>query len=303
MLATPTEVVAQRDQGVTQVECGGRHTLVLTDAGRVFAFGDNAHGQLGVGDFESKANPTLVKATATAEAAEGEPLLCSTICAGWRHSLFVCVDRKSIYAAGSNNLGELGVGAAASSASSSSSTRASSKFSRPVPVRLPAAFTEASSTVRSISCGWSHNIVLSSSAQLFGWGRANFGALATKPTGADAGSGAGSGDGDGDGEGEAGGGSKGSKSVALPVEISLPASIDPQSLIDVACGSEHTVLLTVSDVLVCGWNEHGNLGLGHNREMNDEDTFAFTAIPQLHSDELISRRIVTGGAAVMVLEP
>ena len=302
-LDQPTEVVALRGPGVAQVACGGRHTLVLTNEGRVCAFGDNAHGQLGVGDLQSKAQPTTVKAfTAEAAASADEPLLCSTVCAGWRHSLFVSLDRKSIHAAGSNSLGELGIGIGAgessSSSSSSASARSSTKFSRPVPVRLPDAFNSSSSSIRRVSCGWSHNIVLSSSGELFGWGRADFGALATKPTGTDAAAGVNAGEG-------GGGGSKSSKSVPLPVSISLPASLaaEPSLALDVACGSEHTVLLTATDVFVCGWNEHGNLGLGHNRDRNDEDTFAFTPIPQLHLDEPIPRRVVTGGAAVMILEP
>ena len=34
---------------VVKVSCGGDHTLVLTDAGEVLAFGTSSNGQLGLG--------------------------------------------------------------------------------------------------------------------------------------------------------------------------------------------------------------------------------------------------------------
>lgn len=40
------ECISQRK--VVQVACGEKHTVVRTDKGEVFAFGDNQHGQLGL---------------------------------------------------------------------------------------------------------------------------------------------------------------------------------------------------------------------------------------------------------------
>ncbi len=42
---------------VVQVASGFRHSLALTDSGRLFSFGDNSHGQLGLGN--SVGNRTL----------------------------------------------------------------------------------------------------------------------------------------------------------------------------------------------------------------------------------------------------
>ena len=38
---------------VVKVSCGGDHTLVLTDAGEVLAFGTSSNGQLGLGKCQN----------------------------------------------------------------------------------------------------------------------------------------------------------------------------------------------------------------------------------------------------------
>ena len=43
-----------------QVVCGYAHTLALTDAGSVFAWGSNSYGQLGTGNKSNLSSPTLV---------------------------------------------------------------------------------------------------------------------------------------------------------------------------------------------------------------------------------------------------
>jgi alpha-tubulin suppressor-like RCC1 family protein len=44
---------------VVQVACGGFHTLVLTDTGRVFAWGDGTRGQLGSGEKTNSTHNTM----------------------------------------------------------------------------------------------------------------------------------------------------------------------------------------------------------------------------------------------------
>lgn len=46
---------------IVQVACGDEHTLCLTDAGRVFAFGGGDHGQLALGGVRSYRSPVLVR--------------------------------------------------------------------------------------------------------------------------------------------------------------------------------------------------------------------------------------------------
>jgi hypothetical protein len=47
--------------GVVQIACGDNHCLVLTVRGLVLSFGRGKYGQLGLGDFENKGFPQVVR--------------------------------------------------------------------------------------------------------------------------------------------------------------------------------------------------------------------------------------------------
>ena len=63
----------------TQVSCGGFHTAVVCEDGKLYTFGGGEHGQLGHNDRVNKVRPTLV------EALEG--IFVSQITCGWSHSV------------------------------------------------------------------------------------------------------------------------------------------------------------------------------------------------------------------------
>lgn len=86
---------------VKQVSCGGAHTLVLDDAGRVYSMGLNDEGQLGQGtDEEFVAHPQRVQGI------EGRV---KAIAAGRDNSVCVSEDGR-IWVTGSNKKGKLGLG-------------------------------------------------------------------------------------------------------------------------------------------------------------------------------------------------
>jgi alpha-tubulin suppressor-like RCC1 family protein len=50
-----------------------------------------------------------------------------------------------------------------------------------------------------------------------------------------------------------------------PQEISF---LKNEKIIDIACGNEHTIILTEKKLYACGSNNKGQLGLGHNRDQS-----------------------------------
>mmetsp|Transcript_14285 Transcript_14285/g.39698 ORF Transcript_14285/g.39698 Transcript_14285/m.39698 type:complete len:660 (+) Transcript_14285:305-2284(+) len=84
-----------------QVSCGGFHTAVVTEDGRLYTFGGGEHGQLGHNDRVNKLKPTLVQAL--------EGIFVSQITCGWSHSVALTAKGK-VYTWGNGDHGKLGHG-------------------------------------------------------------------------------------------------------------------------------------------------------------------------------------------------
>ncbi len=121
------------------ISAGLYHTLLCNEAGEVYAWGDNAYGQLGIGSRANKEIPMLVEGLTDIIA----------VSAGDFHSL--ALSRSGdVYSWGRNTFGQLGNGSSAASA---------------VPVRvsgIPPAIM--------ISAGGSHSIVLGLDGYAYAWG-------------------------------------------------------------------------------------------------------------------------------------
>lgn len=90
--------------GVSQIACGGRHSLALTGAGTVYACGAGAGGQLALGTTTDATYATLCL-SAAATTLTG----IIQVAAGAAHSLFLKSD-GTVLACGSNSVGQLGDG-------------------------------------------------------------------------------------------------------------------------------------------------------------------------------------------------
>jgi len=95
-LETPTKVVL--DEPVSMIVVGEYHTLILTVTGRVYSYGHNDHGQLGIGNkrevVESPAHVPL-------------PSACKSIACGSFHS-FAVLETGEVYGWGDSSGYELG---------------------------------------------------------------------------------------------------------------------------------------------------------------------------------------------------
>mmetsp|Transcript_9110 Transcript_9110/g.23056 ORF Transcript_9110/g.23056 Transcript_9110/m.23056 type:complete len:650 (+) Transcript_9110:250-2199(+) len=84
-----------------QVSCGGFHTAVVCEDGKLYTFGGGEHGQLGHNDRVNKVRPTLV------EALEG--VFVSQITCGWSHSVAL-TNNGRVFSWGNGDHGKLGHG-------------------------------------------------------------------------------------------------------------------------------------------------------------------------------------------------
>ncbi|XP_076998998.1 E3 ISG15--protein ligase HERC5 [Tamandua tetradactyla] len=91
-----------QEKNIIQITCGDYHSLALSKGGELFAWGQNVHGQLGVGRiFVSTSTPQIV------ERLSGVPLV--QISAGEAHSMALSMS-GNIYSWGKNDFGQLGLG-------------------------------------------------------------------------------------------------------------------------------------------------------------------------------------------------
>jgi hypothetical protein len=88
-----------KNEKIVRISCGFGHSLALTESGRIFGWGSNGLGQLGVA-VEDSIEPIII---------ELNDLKIKKISCGFRHNLLLTCD-GDIYAFGWNGCGEVGNG-------------------------------------------------------------------------------------------------------------------------------------------------------------------------------------------------
>jgi alpha-tubulin suppressor-like RCC1 family protein len=206
-------VVANLPAGteLTAVAAGTGDTLALTTNGQVYAWGDDTVGELGNGTTSSTPSTTPVLVDFPAGT------VVTAVSAGFEDALAL-TSTGQVYAWGLDNVGQTGNG----------TTMASGGVSTPTLVTLPAA-----TVISAISSGYAHNVALSSTGQVYGWGYDQFGQLGTGIT---------------------------ATAEATPVLAALPAGTSATA---VSAGYAHTLAVTsAGTVLAWGDNTDGELGIG-----------------------------------------
>lgn len=145
------------------VACGKDYVLILSFDGRVFTYGNGSRGQLGHGDTDSRESPTLV------EALDGIRII-SIASGGW-HAAAVS-DIGDLYIWGWNESGQLGLPCAANSKQKPEVIVACQSIPRLV---------EFSSeiVVTLVSCGSRHTAILTDEGTVWTWGWNGYGQLGT----------------------------------------------------------------------------------------------------------------------------
>ncbi|XP_047573908.1 probable E3 ubiquitin-protein ligase HERC6 isoform X2 [Lutra lutra] len=156
----PTKIKTLTDIKIIQVSCGHHHSLALSEDGRLFSWGSNSHGQLGLGkECPSQASPQRVWSL------DGIPL--TQVAAGGAHSFALSLSGAS-FGWGSNSEGQLDL----------------HKNNVPV-VQSSKPHTVGALKnlgVVYISCGYEHTAVLTQTGKVFTFGGNSYGQLGYSPT-------------------------------------------------------------------------------------------------------------------------
>jgi alpha-tubulin suppressor-like RCC1 family protein len=258
-----------------KITAGARHSLALDNQGKLYAWGSNDLGQLGLDDYKDRTIPTLIKSELTFKAIATGPhhslaldtkgklyvwgennygqlglgdykdraiptlikleLTFRTIEAGTYHSL--ALDNKGkLYAWGNNDTGQLGL---------------SDEVKRNIPTLI-----KSELTFRTIAAGYQYSLALDNRGKLYAWGKNDEGQL---------------------GLGDRGKG----KNRTIPTLIKSELTFKT-----IAAGDFHSLALdTKGKLYAWGYNQYGQLGLGDEEERN---------IPTLIKSELTFRTIAAG---------
>jgi len=98
-----------RSRPIVQLVAGGRHTCALFDDGIVKCWGDNSHGQLGLGDVIDRGDATGQMGSALPAIDFGPDRYAVKLAAGGRHTCAL-LDDGSLKCWGANDAGQLGLG-------------------------------------------------------------------------------------------------------------------------------------------------------------------------------------------------
>lgn len=132
---------------ITKIACGKLHSVALDLAGKVYAWGNNSRGQLGLGNKKNKTEPRLVESLTDKYITQ--------IACGDYFSVFV-ESNTNVYTCGDNNNGTLGLG-----------LHDDNHAIIPNQVKFK---KNISINIRTVQCGKYHVMILTTEHKLYVWG-------------------------------------------------------------------------------------------------------------------------------------
>ena len=130
-------ILLMNDKEIKSICCGGWHSMIYKNNGNLFVFGNNSHGQLGLGDTENRNIPTLLMNNSQI----------NMICAGETHSM-IYKNNGDLFVFGENDFGQLGLG--------------------DYKHRLTPTLLLTNNNIKMICCGDHHSIIYSDGLIVFG---------------------------------------------------------------------------------------------------------------------------------------
>ncbi|CAF3654089.1 unnamed protein product [Rotaria socialis] len=251
-----------KNDPIVDMAAGDRHTIIVTESGRAFAFGDNSSGQLGLGHTNNVEKVSCIKSLKFGDTGEKVILV-----ACGRESSLVATNRGSLYAFGSNIRSQLGMKSSDSTSTHHTPVKIESFRGKMVWKQIAMGAEHAcaltddgivyvwganddgqcgqsskvetvptpkelrlDSSINAISCGYYHTALVDENGRLLLFGNNDDRQLGRSMP----------------------------DKFAGPMPVSIPGKVKA-----VACGNQHTVVLTANgEVLVSGHGDRGQLGLG-----------------------------------------
>ncbi|TYZ59074.1 hypothetical protein PybrP1_007194 [[Pythium] brassicae (nom. inval.)] len=244
---------------ILHVACGSHHTMCLTAEGKVFAWGDNASGQLGLGFTCAKPRGTPARVEKLANV--------RTIVCGGSHSFVTLLD-NSVLAAGSNIAGQLGLGDRRDRAVFERVPFFRKLFAPPAGIGAPAAPSSTAGGDVELACGLYHSLALCGK-RVYSWGNGDDGRLG-----------------------------HGNVDTCLEPTLVAALSDTPVKAIACG-GSHSGALAASGDVFLWGNGQHGQLGLGALRSRRTPSRLRALQgkhVTQLSFGEWHSMALCDGGA-------
>ena len=242
---TFTEIPFFKDISVKQISTGGSHTLVVAENGLVYGAGCNDFGQLGLG--HNKTCHTFTKIPFFKD----NNISIKQISTGDYHTLVVAEDGL-VYGVGCNRDGQLGFG----------HNNPCHTFTK-IPF-----FKDNNISIKQISTGDFHTLVVAENGLVYGTGRNDFGQL-------------------GLGHNE-----------TCHTFTKIPFFKDNDiSIKQISTGGFHTLVVAENGLVYgVGRNDFGQLGLGHNKTCH-----TFTKIPFFKDNNISIKQISTGDFHTLVV--
>ena len=175
--STPRRILTLRDHFIVHVAAGLYYSVALTATEKVFLWGCNDVGQLGLGDLKDRPSPVLLAPFSKVK----------SIACGLSHTALVLGD-GSVFCSGKNNGGQLGLGHFENQATFSKVLFQEMSYCDTLdPGNLSASFMSyvcvggpdrpiSMSAVR-IACGDSHTLAIAQDGNVWGWGLNSHGQL------------------------------------------------------------------------------------------------------------------------------
>ncbi|PRP79060.1 putative E3 ubiquitin-protein ligase HERC4-like isoform 2 [Planoprotostelium fungivorum] len=149
-LMTPQLIEYLDSMFIVDISCGDNHTVAVTNMGKVYTWGANQHGQLGLRDKESRPKPHQVKDLQ-------EHNIINVFC-GANHSVFMS-SSSEVLVCGRASEGQLGIG---------------DSLDKTAPILIESL---RGMPITSIACGSDHTLFLTISGCVFSCGSNKFGQL------------------------------------------------------------------------------------------------------------------------------